>query len=170
MDNLYTLTIKLSWPLLQQTSLNNNIGLRINLDKLTVDLQNINFLAILIAAAVMMVLGAIWYSRLLFGNAWMKANSLNNEDLQSGQNGTLYVITAFSAMILGFALEVLATNLKLDTTQEALTLGFLVGFGIVLTTTIPDYIFSSRGMRLLLINVFYPIVAVVLMSLIVVYI
>ena len=45
----------------------------------------INYLAVLIATAVTMVLGFLWYSPVLFGNAWVKQIGLNKEEMSSGE-------------------------------------------------------------------------------------
>ena len=39
-------------------------------------MSTINWLAILVAAISAFVVGGIWYSPLMFGNAWMKDNNL----------------------------------------------------------------------------------------------
>ncbi|MEF2246966.1 MULTISPECIES: DUF1761 domain-containing protein [unclassified Paenibacillus] len=56
----------------------------------------INYLAVLIATAVTMVLGFLWYSPVLFGNAWVKQIGLNKEEMSSGGPIT-YVLTALTA-------------------------------------------------------------------------
>lgn len=45
------------------------------------DLSQINIWAVLLATAATMVLGFLWYSPLLFGNAWAKRLNVNMEDL-----------------------------------------------------------------------------------------
>ena len=44
------------------------------------DMGNINWLAVLVAGISAFVVGGIWYSPGLFGKAWMKQNSLTEDE------------------------------------------------------------------------------------------
>ncbi len=44
------------------------------------DFPDINYLAVLVAALAMFVIGAAWYTPLLFAKAWMKELGLKKED------------------------------------------------------------------------------------------
>ncbi|HQU56998.1 MAG TPA: DUF1761 domain-containing protein, partial [Chitinophagaceae bacterium] len=43
----------------------------------------INWLAVLVAGISSFVIGGIWYSPALFGNAWMKENNLSEEAVRA---------------------------------------------------------------------------------------
>ena len=43
-------------------------------------MSSINWLAILVAAISAFVVGGIWYSPIMFSNAWMKENKLIRRD------------------------------------------------------------------------------------------
>lgn len=59
-----------------------------------------NFYAILVAAASTLVVGAAWYSPMLFANAWMKENGLTEEQLKKGNMLKIFGLTfIFSIMI-----------------------------------------------------------------------
>ena len=45
----------------------------------------VNYLAVLVAAIVNMVVGALWYSPLLFGKAWMKLTGFNKKQLKKAK-------------------------------------------------------------------------------------
>ena len=45
-------------------------------------MSTINWWAVLIAGLSAFVVGGIWYSPGLFGNAWMKDSKLNEEDIK----------------------------------------------------------------------------------------
>ncbi|MBA2527542.1 MAG: DUF1761 domain-containing protein, partial [Pyrinomonadaceae bacterium] len=47
------------------------------------DFSTINYFAVLAAALSTFVLGGLWYSPLLFGKAWMRANGFSDADLQT---------------------------------------------------------------------------------------
>ncbi|WP_166920276.1 DUF1761 domain-containing protein [Flavobacterium poyangense] len=66
--------------------------------------MEINFIALLLAAIVPLVVGFIWYHPNLFGNAWMKESNLTKEQLQTGNMlkifGLTYLFSLMIAMIL----------------------------------------------------------------------
>lgn len=47
--------------------------------------ESINIIAVLGTTLVMMAAGTVWYSPMLFGNAWMKAVGLTDEDVQNAK-------------------------------------------------------------------------------------
>jgi hypothetical protein len=47
--------------------------------------MEINYLAVLVAALVSMVIGGLWYSPLLFGNIWMKLSGITQKDVEKAK-------------------------------------------------------------------------------------
>jgi hypothetical protein len=47
----------------------------------------LNFLAILVAAVAAFVLGALWYSPVLFAKQWMKAHGYTPDKLEAMKKG-----------------------------------------------------------------------------------
>nr|WP_294922495.1 DUF1761 domain-containing protein [uncultured Flavobacterium sp.] len=62
--------------------------------------MEINFIALLIAALVTLVVGFIWYNPKVFGTIWMRENNLTPEQLKSGNMLKIFGLTyLFSLMI-----------------------------------------------------------------------
>jgi len=61
-------------------------------------LGQVNYLAVLACTVVAMILGSLWYSPVLFGNAWMKAIGLKKEDFKKGDSNK----AMFASVILAF--------------------------------------------------------------------
>lgn len=59
-------------------------------------------LIIALAALIPLVVGFIWYSKIVFGNAWMAASGLTEEKLQ-GTNMTVILILSY---VFGFLLSI----------------------------------------------------------------
>ena len=53
----------------------------------------INHWAVLVAAVSDFVVGALWYSPILFYKGWMKENNFSEEDLKKGNPAVTYTIT-----------------------------------------------------------------------------
>jgi hypothetical protein len=62
--------------------------------------MKINFIALLLAAIVTLVVGFIWYNPKVFGTIWMKENNLTQEELRTGNMLKIFGLTyVFSVMI-----------------------------------------------------------------------
>ena len=61
-----------------------------------------NFLAILVAAVVPMVLGFLWYNPALFGNAWMRESGMTEEKMKSGNMGVIFGVSFLLSIVLAF--------------------------------------------------------------------
>lgn len=62
--------------------------------------MEINFIALLVAAIVTLVVGFIWYHPKVFGTIWMRENNFTAEDLKKGNMLKIFGLTyLFSLMI-----------------------------------------------------------------------
>jgi hypothetical protein len=62
------------------------------------DMSTINWWAVLVAGISSFVLGGVWYSPALFGNAWMKDNNLTMEEIKKGNMGRSMALHLFSRL------------------------------------------------------------------------
>jgi hypothetical protein len=121
------------------------------------NLSEVNYWAVLIATVVTMVLGFLWYSPVLFGNAWAKLRKLKMEDMSGGGAGT-YVLTALTALIGAFLLALLVTMGEETTLVSALTVGLLIGVSISVKIGM-NYLFENAPFKLYLITIGYHLVS-----------
>ena len=126
------------------------------------ELSSLNYFAIFVAALSAFLIGGLWYSPVLFANAWMKGNGFSEEDLKG----------ANMAMIFGssFVLEfIIAFNLAafLGDSPDfiwGITAGALAGVGWVAASIGVTYLFERKPMKLFLINAGYHVVAFIVMG------
>ena len=52
---------------------------------MSLEITNVNYLAILIATIIYFIIGALWYS-IFFGKAWMRAMNLKKVDIEREKN------------------------------------------------------------------------------------
>ena len=64
-----------------------------------------NILAILVAAISALVVGFVWYNPKVFGNAWMKAAGLSEEQLKGGNMAKIFALALLFAILLAFSLQ-----------------------------------------------------------------
>ncbi len=69
-----------------------------------------NYLAILVAAIVPMVLGFLWYNPILFGNVWMREAGMTEEKMKSVNMGLIFGISFLLSILLAFFTQFLAIH------------------------------------------------------------
>ena len=136
--------------------------------ELIIELDGINYLAVVAAIVLNMGMGALWYSPLLFARPWMAANGFTEESIREAGGATKgYVVSVIVSVVVAFAIASFAEAAGSDTAIEGLVLGLVAGLGFVATTAGVSYIFESRPLKLYLINAGYPVVSFALMGLLI---
>lgn len=69
-----------------------------------------NFIAILVAALVPLIVGFVWYNPKVFGNAWMKASGITEEKIKGGNMAKIFGIALLFAFLLAFMLPTVVNH------------------------------------------------------------
>ena len=72
--------------------------------------MELNFLAILAAAVSALFIGFIWYNPKVFGNAWMKAAGVTEEQIKGGNMIKILVLALLFAFMLAFILPTIVIH------------------------------------------------------------
>jgi hypothetical protein len=67
--------------------------------------MEINFLVLLGATLVPMVLGFVWYNPKVFGNAWMAATGVTPESAKTANMPLIFGLTALFAFFIAFSMQ-----------------------------------------------------------------
>lgn len=112
-----------------------------------IDFAELNFLAILVAGILNMVIGALWYSRPLFGNQWMAHLGLKEDE--PGASPWTYIVV----FILGLIIAVLMAMFLQGTSGalQGLMYGAVIGLGFVIPTILTHYLMEQRKFGFMLI-------------------
>ena len=125
---------------------------------------DINYLAIVAAIVLNMVLGALWYS-VLFVKPWMKLNNLTAEMIkEQGSPIKQYVVAVIASVVIAFAIAIVAEAAGVANAAEGALLGAIMSVGLVATAFGTSYMFESKALKHFLINAGYPVVAAVLIG------
>jgi hypothetical protein len=124
--------------------------------------HNIKFLAVLVSALSAFVVGGLWYSPLMFGSAWKRANHFGIDEPPAA---TVKIFAASFLLNVVMALN-LAAFLSGPKTNLAwgATAGFLAGFGWIAMGIGIVSLFERRSWGYVLVNGGYLTVALVLMG------
>ena len=115
------------------------------------DQFHINHLAVLACAAANLLLGALWYSPLLFYKAWMKENRFTEEDMKKVNPIKTYGLTLVFSLLISYNLAFFLGDEKTDMAWGA-TAGFLAGLGFSALIFAIIALFEQRSWRYILIN------------------
>ena len=125
-------------------------------------LTDVNWLAVIIATVSAFILGGLWYSKALFGNAWMQEVGLTEESVNNANIAKTLGSTFALQIIAATALSALVRDGS--TWMDGLQTGLWVGLFWIGTAYAVTYLFEQRSFRLWLINAGYYVVLYTLMG------
>jgi hypothetical protein len=111
---------------------------------MSLDLVQLNWLAVLVGAVVYFVLGALWFAPQVFGRPWMAAIGWDESRPRPEMNPISYIGPAVFYLVAAIATGLLAAATGTDTLQEGVVLGLVVGVGYALTVTATDAVFDPN--------------------------
>lgn len=95
------------------------------------DLGSINWLAVLIGAAIYFVLGAVWFAPITpIGKAWMRAAAYESPTSGTLSTNAFYAIPLVTCLVMVTALALLADAIGVATLGDGVVLGLVVGVGV----------------------------------------
>jgi hypothetical protein len=106
-------------------------------------LDDLNWLAVLVAALAYFVVGAAWYAPALFGNVWTRAGGL---EMPEGQrpNPVVFVTPLVGSILAAIALGMLAVATETDSIGEGVVLGLVTGVGFAIGISFVTAQFESN--------------------------
>jgi hypothetical protein len=126
---------------------------------------SVNWFAVVVAGIVYFVLGAVWYSPLLFAKPWMKYSGIDPK--KPGTSPVPGMVTSFvTGLVMAFVLAVLLRSVRADAVGVGITWALLAAIGLVGAVMVTNYTFEGKNAKLLLINAGYPAVGYCLMAIV----
>jgi hypothetical protein len=119
-----------------------------------------NWLSILIAAIVAWLIGALWYSPLLFAKAWAQAHGYTPEKLASMQAkaGRAYAGSFVAFLVIAGVLHLFLNHLGANSVQHGAGWGFHAWLGFALPIGFISYLYSDKLIATFLIDTGYQLV------------
>ncbi|MGZ6005360.1 MAG: DUF1761 domain-containing protein [Candidatus Saccharimonadales bacterium] len=120
----------------------------------------INWWAVLVATGVNMVVGAVWYSPVLFAKDWAKLVGRKMNEM--GDGASSYAITTAGAFVQGLILSYIVAWSNVTTAVKGAWLGLLIWLAFVAVTQGVNTIFAGGRKKLWAINTGYFLVVLVI--------
>lgn len=132
----------------------------------------VNYLAVLLAGLSSMVVGAIWYSRPLFGTMWMKLTGVKmNKKMTGSQMATMYGLALLASLMTAYILAhvTFLSNhfFKGSFLGDALSTAWWLWLGFTAARLLVHDLFENRDMKLTLLNAAHELATVLVMALII---
>ncbi|MBU0529920.1 DUF1761 domain-containing protein [bacterium] len=138
-------------------------------------MYNINYWAILVSAIAFFILGSLWYTKVLFGNAWIKSmgktiKQLEKEKANANMTksfGLMFSAGLLMAFVTAFLVDIVAhaypeaSNIKLG-----LMTGFWIWLGYIASYVLTAVAFENRPWKYYFINTGYWLVGTLMMGVI----
>lgn len=120
------------------------------------DISTLNMWAIWVATLSTFVIGALWYSPLFFGRAWMAAADLSEGRLKQGNMVKIFGLAFIFEFIMAFNLAMFLTGspeaAEQITAETGALYGFLTGFGWIFFAMAVNSLFEQRSWKYIFIN------------------
>lgn len=126
------------------------------------DFSTINFWAVLVCGAVSLFLGFIWYSKPLFGKAWMKESGMTEEKAQKSNMALTFGLTFILSLLMALTLAFFFRGGVGFT--DGLLYGAMTGIFWVGASLAILYLFEHHSLKLWLINAGYLAVLFTIMG------
>lgn len=126
----------------------------------------VNIWAVILAGVSYLIVGALWYSPLLFGKQWIQLNGFTDEDFKTNKPMWMITLVSFlSATVSAFVISwILGVN-------SSATFGAIIGGGIaffwITMSKLTNVLFENQPVKLFLIHAGFDLVAFMVMGAIV---
>jgi hypothetical protein len=124
--------------------------------------MHINYFAVIVAAILNMVVGAIWYGPMLFAKQWMTVNNINPEDMKDVNPAPMYaqsiVVTVVSYFVLAIAMNITGTA----TIPSGMSVAFWLWLGFIAPVQYTANLFSSKKVTAFFIDTGYQLITMLI--------
>ncbi len=111
--------------------------------------------SVIVASVVAFVIGALWYSPLLFGKEWMALMGITDKDVAEAKKESMvwsYVIqliaTVITFIVIGFAIAAIGAS----TARDGAFVGLIAWIGFSVPAAAGQMLWEKRPFKLVLIN------------------
>ena len=133
---------------------------------MAIPIVDVNYLAVLVAAVVGFLIGAIWYS-VLFGKAWTRLSGFTQADMEKAKKKGMaksYLAMFIATIVMAYVLAHVVAFAQAATFADALMAGFWTWLGFIATVLLGTVLWEGKPVKLYLINVSHYLVVLLVMA------
>ena len=125
--------------------------------------QELNWVAVIVAAVAAFLVGSIWYSKPVFGNIWMKGAGLKEKDMKDGAM-TAMAVGVVSVLISAVAFGTVFDVFALEGVVDGALLGIMISIGFVGANKAMHNAFEQKDMQYSTVTILGDVVSLVAMG------
>ena len=128
---------------------------------------SINYLAVLVSAIVSMVIGALWYSPILFGKLWMRLSGMSENKLKEVKAKGMtksYVIAFIVTLVMSYVLAHFVDYTEATTFALGMQTGFWIWLGFFATTMLGMVLWEGKSVKFYLLNIIHYLVVLLVIG------
>lgn len=121
---------------------------------------SVSVIPLVVGALFSVILGALWYSPVLFAKPWMKEAGITAEyiEVSKGKMGKVYIFTTIMAFVTSYVIGFVIVNFGITEVINALLVGLIIWIGTNIPPIIKNWGFEDRTIKLGVINHGYDLV------------
>jgi MFS family permease len=132
-------------------------------------LSHINWLAVLAAAIVYFLLGALWYSNAFLGPRWAALAGVKREDPEAAKNrGRIMGLSFVLFLLICTGMALLIYRLQLYAFTSGIKMGLITGLLFSATTIAISNLYQGKSMNLTAIDSLYHVIGQIVAGVIIV--
>lgn len=127
--------------------------------------MNVNYLAILVAAIINMVVGSLWYSPVLFLKSWSKSIGKTEKDMQKDMKmsmGVTYGLAFVGALLMAYVLANIINFGGVTMAYQGAAAGFWSWLGFVVPVSLSGVLFEQKPWKWFMITASYYLVVLLI--------
>jgi len=114
-------------------------------------MENVNHIAVFVCALMSLVIGAVWWSPILFAKAWQNEAGISDDDLKQANPAKNFGLSFLLAWVISYNLAFFLGDAATDW-KWGLTAGLLAGVGWAVAAYVIISLFEMRSLKHMLIN------------------
>jgi len=129
----------------------------------------VNYAAVIVSALAAFLLGALWYSPVLFARQWTAVHGYTPEKLEAMKQGMVrtYAISFVCFVVMAWVMAVLNYRVGVGSAMGGVRLGGLTWLGFVATIGLTANLYSDKPLLAWIIDAGYQLVYMIVMGVIV---
>ena len=128
---------------------------------------DVNYLAVVVSAIVGMVIGALWYSPMLFGKMWMKLSGVTDKEMKKAKEKGMsksYALAFLGSLLMSCILAHFVYYTQASTVLEGMQTGFWIWLGFVATIMLGMVLWEGKSWKLYFVKAAHELVALAVMG------
>jgi hypothetical protein len=121
---------------------------------------------VVVGALIIIILGAVWYSRILFGNKWMEYLGITMNDIEFSNISMVksYAITIISAFVTSYIMSVIINSLGIRDFFTGCLVGLLLWLALTFSRELKNLSWNDKPLGLIMIDSGYDLLYSVLVG------